>query len=249
MPPRKPAASTPAADERRLYILRTATELFSRHGFHQTGMRQLCDTLGMSPGALYRYFPGKEEIIAGLVALDRENVQTWMSNLPREDGLTACLEYMTRQALDDLSYQKGMLSIWLEISAEATRNPAISRLLTEHYRYVEELLAELISDAQARGDIRPQADPAVTARLLMAMHEGMTARSAVDPEFSLRDTAESWLIFVADALGARRPSRERRKEKLPLPPLSPSPPSSEAAVPLPNPFCITDLPISRPSRS
>ena len=74
LPSDSPPARLPLA-ERRRRILETAVQVYAQQGFHQTGMRQLCAALGMSAGALYRYFPGKESIIAGLVEMDREMIQ------------------------------------------------------------------------------------------------------------------------------------------------------------------------------
>ena len=45
--------------------------LFARSGFHQTSMGDICQAAGMSPGNLYRYFPSKESIIAGITERHR----------------------------------------------------------------------------------------------------------------------------------------------------------------------------------
>ena len=37
--------------------------LFSRNGFHQTTVQDICLEARLSSGALYRYFDGKEDII------------------------------------------------------------------------------------------------------------------------------------------------------------------------------------------
>ena len=92
-----PSDPTPARlplEERRRRILETAVQVYSQHGFHQTGMRQLCAALGMSPGALYRYFPGKEAIIAGLVEMDRDMIQHNLRGLPPDLGFVGTLHHM-----------------------------------------------------------------------------------------------------------------------------------------------------------
>jgi AcrR family transcriptional regulator len=48
---------------RRQQILDAAAACFSRRGFHQTTMHDICGEAELSPGAVYRYFSSKEEII------------------------------------------------------------------------------------------------------------------------------------------------------------------------------------------
>src|SRR5829696_776025 len=57
--------------ERRTEILDAAQACFARSGFHRTSMQAICSEAGMSAGNLYRYFPSKEAIIAGIAERDR----------------------------------------------------------------------------------------------------------------------------------------------------------------------------------
>jgi TetR/AcrR family transcriptional regulator, repressor for uid operon len=60
--------------DRRDEILSAAQRCFVRSGFHQTSMQEICAEAGMSPGNLYRYFPSKEALIAGIAERDRAEV-------------------------------------------------------------------------------------------------------------------------------------------------------------------------------
>ena len=60
--------------DRRDEILSAAQRCFVRSGFHQTSMQEICTEAGMSAGNLYRYFPSKEAIIAGIAERDRAEV-------------------------------------------------------------------------------------------------------------------------------------------------------------------------------
>ncbi len=201
----KPSASPPARlphGERRRRILETAVQVYAQHGFHQTGMRQLCAALEMSPGALYRYFPGKEAIIAGLVEMDREQLQANLRQLPREAGFLAAMDAMGALVLRDLETNAGLLVIWSEISAEATRNPAVAELIGQHYQFIETLLSGMIAEAVQRGELRADLDPAAAARFLVAMHDGMMTRRAVNPAYPLPQVMKESLAFFAHAAGA-----------------------------------------------
>ena len=56
-----------SGEDRRVEILRTASELFARNGFHGVSMDELGAAAGVSGPALYRYFPGKEAILSAML--------------------------------------------------------------------------------------------------------------------------------------------------------------------------------------
>lgn len=197
-----------ASELKRMKIVMTAAQLFSQKGFHATGMRQICDAVGMSPGALYRYFASKEEIIAGLIAWDRQRTTVWFASLPEKDGLMACLESLTELASGDFD-RSGFLAMWTEITAEAARNPEVRAPFAEHYQYVEGLLAGLVEKAKKAGDIRPDTKSKEVATFVMSGFEGLMVRRALVPAYDFDKGVGELLGFIAHAVGSRRPKRER----------------------------------------
>src|SRR6185503_14838904 len=64
-------ANAQLQSDRRAEILDAAERCFARAGFHQASMQEICAEAGMSPGNLYRYFPSKEALIAGISERNR----------------------------------------------------------------------------------------------------------------------------------------------------------------------------------
>jgi AcrR family transcriptional regulator len=57
------ARKSARSEEKRAEILRRAADLFRRKGFFGSGMREIADAAGMTPGALYYYFESKEDLL------------------------------------------------------------------------------------------------------------------------------------------------------------------------------------------
>lgn len=54
------------ADTRRLRVLSTSAEIFSRRGFRATSMNEIAAAVGLSKPTLYHYFRSKEELLVRL---------------------------------------------------------------------------------------------------------------------------------------------------------------------------------------
>ena len=68
-------------DQQTQRILEAAKACFVRSGFQGASMQQICAECGMSPGALYRYFPSKEAIVEAICEADRrEDAETASSS-------------------------------------------------------------------------------------------------------------------------------------------------------------------------
>jgi len=57
------ARGGPRTEEKRAEILREAAGVFRKRGFFGAGMREIAESLGMAPGALYYYFSSKDDLL------------------------------------------------------------------------------------------------------------------------------------------------------------------------------------------
>jgi TetR/AcrR family transcriptional regulator, transcriptional repressor of aconitase len=61
-----PKVSEEHLDARRRQIVDAAIVCFARDGFHRATMQDICREARLSPGAIYRYFSGKDEIVEAI---------------------------------------------------------------------------------------------------------------------------------------------------------------------------------------
>lgn len=62
--------------DRKQHILRTASEMFRRHGYHDVGMSDIATRVGIVPSALYRHYRSKHDLLVAVLddALTRYEV-------------------------------------------------------------------------------------------------------------------------------------------------------------------------------
>src|SRR6188768_3846532 len=146
-----PRVSTAFKQDRRTEILEAARRCVARSGFHQTSMQEICAEAGMSAGNLYRYFPSKEAIIAGIAERDRAEVAQDFARADLSQGLFAVLEGMAHHHFTIRSIEQ--VKLCTEVMSEARRNPEIARISATFDADVRKWLVVLFNAAAERGDI------------------------------------------------------------------------------------------------
>ena len=110
----------------------------------------------MSPGNLYRYFPSKEALIAGIAERDRAEVAQEFASVDLSQGFFAVLEGMAQHHFAVRPDEQ--VKLCTEVMAEARRNPEIARISAAFDADVRKWLIALFRAAAERGDIAKDAD-------------------------------------------------------------------------------------------
>ena len=174
-------ASAQLHSDRRSEILDAARHCFARTGFHQTSMQQICAQAGMSPGNLYRYFPSKEAIIAGIAERERAEVAAQLADGQFTTDFFSTFAALARHHFVERTADE--VGLGAEIMSESRRNPSISKIMNEFDADVKQRLITMLQAAQARGDISRDADIGTAVEMLMIIADGVWWRRAVDPDF------------------------------------------------------------------
>lgn len=174
-------ANTKLQIDRREVILAAAKRCFSRSGFHGTSMQEICAEAQMSPGGLYRYFPSKEAIIAGIAEQDRADVAEKFQAIVAAPNFFEALAFTARRYIVEESMDE--VCLHAEIKAESRRSPEIAKIYAGVEREVKAGMLAVLRAGVARGDISPTVDLEIAATMLMALVDGLYWRRAVDPAF------------------------------------------------------------------
>jgi AcrR family transcriptional regulator len=147
-------------------VLAVAVEVFNERGYDGTSMRDLSERLGIAKSAIYHHVTSKEELLS--LALDR--ALTGLSSVAdRARALDAPaigrLDYLVRGSVEVLEAELPYVTLLLRVRG----NTEVERAALSRRRAFDRFVAGLVRESQRDGDIRPDADALVTARLLFGL--------------------------------------------------------------------------------
>jgi AcrR family transcriptional regulator len=174
--------------QRRQQILEAAAVCFARRGFHQTTMQDICEEADLSPGAVYRYFRGKDEIIEGICTLRQQQNADAIEDAMGKGNTLDTLDDLIRSffiEIDESNWQD-TCSLFLAIITEAPRSEKIRAMLQANGAAIRGQFMGLIQESQAKGEFSSDLDPESIARVMVALYHGFVTQKLVDPDFDVQ---------------------------------------------------------------
>jgi AcrR family transcriptional regulator len=146
-----PKVSQQYRDDRREQILAAARRCFVRDGFHQTSMQDLFAEAGLSSGAVYGYFAGKEEMITAIAEANLRDVVSTIHRIATEhaDRPVGAVMGEVFDVIVAKHRAEGIGGLALLVWGEALRQPSLASVFST---LVEQLRGELahVVEAQQR---------------------------------------------------------------------------------------------------
>jgi AcrR family transcriptional regulator len=157
---------------RRQQILDAARACFLRTGFHSTSMQDVIAEAGLSVGAVYRYFPSKNEIIMALAndvlaEFDAVFRETQVPGVPLVEALERGVDTVHAEV-----GPHGALRLAVQIWAEALLDPSLHRFVAGVFGQLRGRFVALAAAARDAGELPPDADPQAVGATLFAMFPG-----------------------------------------------------------------------------
>lgn len=150
-------------DEKRARIIEIATAEFANKGFDTANINDIAEKAGISVGSLYKYFESKENFFLTCVRLGIETLDEVLKNaLESDDDILIKTERIVRLIQKHTREHKDLIRLYNEITSESN-SALVKRLSRELEEISANAYASLIAQAQARGEIRADADPRLCA--------------------------------------------------------------------------------------
>jgi AcrR family transcriptional regulator len=147
-------------------LLAVAVGVFNERGYDGTSMEDLSKRLGISKSSIYHHVDSKEELLS--LALDRalDGLFAVADDVAAStDPAMERLERLVRGSVGVLADRLPYVTLLLR----ARGNTPTERKALARRRQFDQIVADLVKQAERDGDIRPDVDPAITARLLFGM--------------------------------------------------------------------------------
>jgi AcrR family transcriptional regulator len=194
-------------EARKGQILDAAWTCFARDGYHRTTMQDIATEAGISAGAIYRYFDGKEAVLAGINQRSQEMGRALVAEAASatEDpiGTIAVIGRAMLRSFYDPEFET-IARINIEIWPEALRHDELRRGMADEMRFWRTAVANLLSEARAEGDIRADVDPEATAQMLICAWEGLRHWRIIDDGFAPESLVELFRSLLTEQGTARQ---------------------------------------------
>lgn len=209
-----PKVSDAHREARRRQILDSAIACFARDGFHRTSMQHIVAEARLSPGAIYRYFSSKEDIIEAIADERHARESTLLAEALTAPDVREALHRVTHAYFDWLKdpAEQRRRRVTVQVWAEALRNQRIAAIV-ERGAAQRHPATALFRAAQERGALAPDLDPDALSRLMLAVIQGFILQQAWDPSADV-DRYVHVLDALIDAAFLKAPRiRSRRAGK------------------------------------
>ncbi|MCX4910682.1 TetR/AcrR family transcriptional regulator [Streptomyces sp. NBC_00878] len=178
-------------DARRRQILDGAARCFARNGFHATSMQDVLKEVDLSAGAVYRYFSGKDELIAAIVTEVLGGIRDAFEEAARQSPppppdvlvgrvMTQVLGLGGAGKLGlswegEASFPRLMVQVW----TETLRDSELSKVLREGFGFVRTAWVKVVEGYQEAGVMRADIPADHVARTMIATAQGFAAQQAL----------------------------------------------------------------------
>lgn len=182
-----PKVSQAHLEARRQQIIGAAATCFARNGFHKTTMRDIFTEARLSPGAVYRYFSSKDQIIQAMCAASSEwNLQR-IQDAAANRGSAAVFRGLADAFFDELTGEEAVASarLCVHLWAEGLRNGVVAAAIREGYEQAQDRITEIVRRAQSQGDVNSQLDADYVGRVVISLFEGLLIQQCFYPEFDV----------------------------------------------------------------
>ena len=167
--------------ETRNRILKAAEECFSRYGYDNTGVAEICKAAAVSKGALYHHFPSKQAIFVEMFEIWMDGFAGQMERLrDQADSVPDALLRMVK--MTGLIFQRaaGQLPLFIEFLTKASRDPDTWKATLAPYNFFRDFFADFIRRGIEEGSLR-RVDPELTARIIVSFGAGLVMQGVFDP--------------------------------------------------------------------
>jgi AcrR family transcriptional regulator len=181
MTPRTEEQNERLREQRRAQLLAAALRVFARQGFHAASVSDVAAEAGVSQGTVYHYFDSKESLLLAAYtqwaqATLRDEIEQALQAEPTAARKLALIaRAATARVTSSLQLCEASVEFWSHIQ----RNTEIRKGFRQMFAAMAVDVAGVIQQGIDAGEFRG-IDATVTARLLIAVYDGLVLQWLAD---------------------------------------------------------------------
>ena len=173
----------------------------SRGGFHGASVDEIASEAGLSTGALYSNFNGKEDLFLVLMEREIDEHARELAEAVRErPSVSEKATGGARQWMTMVDREPDLLLLFMEFWAYGVRDPQVRPKVAERFAQMREVLTAMIADAARELDLELAMPAEHLAVAIDAIADGIARQRLADPDAvpdELMGTVLSLLLSAA----------------------------------------------------
>jgi AcrR family transcriptional regulator len=141
-------------ESRRQEIIEAARACFLRNGFHRTTTDEICKQASITPGGLYHYFAGKDEIISAVIQQQAQDaIGRVRSPVEGAGGMRGNMAELAQQFIGTMNDPNidDVVRLEIEIWAEGLKNPKLGDLSREAWAIRQDWMETMVRRGAEEG--------------------------------------------------------------------------------------------------
>ena len=195
-----PRISAEREEANRRRILKAARQVFVEKGFHRASIDDVVAACGLSVGAIYTYFPNKDELIrASILDANREESDAVLADTRAAGSVGERLDRGIRGWWRYTIEAEGAPAFLAEAWGEASRRPLIRDLMARRYERGITMTSIMFRECVERGDLPARIDVDALSRTIAALTDGMVLEYVVSGGSLRFEDAQNRIRLVLEA--------------------------------------------------
>ncbi|MGH7934512.1 MAG: TetR/AcrR family transcriptional regulator [Candidatus Binataceae bacterium] len=192
----------PSAKQRKPYnidsIVDVAVQVFLRRGYDGASLEQVAEAAGITKSSIYYHVAGKEDLLARGVGRAFDALFAVLEEPGgREGPMIGRLKYVMRRTVEITIAKLPEVALLLRVRG----NTRTEREMLKRRREFDHLVAQILAEAQAAGEMRRDLDARLATRMLFGMLNSITEWYRPGGGLDAADIAEAAIRIAFEGLG------------------------------------------------
>lgn len=160
--------------ERRNRILKEAVVLFAENGYSNTTTALIAQSVGVTPGTIFQYFPNKEALFYAAVLEPLTDIQVKSLACLKQEGTPGVLiKNLVEEQFNHIYFYTSELRLVQFVLGQRIRFPELTLKILESIKVITDTIECVYAKGQLMGEFNKNFSPAMISRAYISFLNGI----------------------------------------------------------------------------